>query len=152
MTNNNGVIDLIQLINDMLEVRTAAMFVAIDKRDTVLASAVTRGSDSEIHRILVNHKEEADRVCLEQAYASRVIIVIGNVPIVVNDESNANLLYARSMRQLCNLADTIVTRAKNLHPMLFEQATPELIELLKEQEEKQREQEKTEANTATTSS
>jgi len=157
--HDDGVIDLIQLLKDILEVRESAMSVAIDKRDTNLAWAVANGIDSEVHRLIADYaasaRDEADQAFSEATAPFRnsentAIIMVGNAEqarealdlLDKMQESNRLASYAHALIELNELAMTIVPRTKGVHPMLFERTTIELIELLAAEEEKQRERER----------
>lgn len=167
MTNDNGVTDPIRLLKTMLAMRECALALAISERDSVLASVVECGIDSEIHRILANYTTSAE----EKAAAARTeaSTKLGTgfqsgclVMATSLDDLDSKLqmtadvarkeAWAEDLSLLSKLAGDTVERAKGLHPMLFERTTVELIDLLKEHEDKQREQKEAEANTATTSS
>lgn len=165
MTNDNGVIDLIQLLNDMLKVRHYAGAVAISEADSTLANAIAKGHDSEIHRLLMEHATDARRQRKEaEAKLSENFVRVGNISVAAVKsqadvaqavEASARLARAEeldeSLKALTKVSGTIVDRAKGLHPLLFEKTTAELIDLLIVQEQREKDMAESEAAQAASS-
>lgn len=154
MDENSGVIDLIQLLKDMLEVRACAMALAISEQDAALAAAVNNGIDSEIHRLVVAHQARLSAECEEFSakidgfidtvgFISFAYIHLDGDPSSTKTQVNTAQAAMEARENLAmvtlmaDLAGTIVEREKGLHPMLFEQTTPELIEHLTREREKE---------------
>ena len=134
-TEGNGVIDLVQLLKDVLDLRAAIYAVAIDSRDADLATALDNGIDASVHTLMCVHLRES-RTKADEA-KTKLFESVGTLFDQMDNMSAAARaqVYVEMIEEVLDAYADAIEAMKGVHPMLFEKSSSELLLLLIKQEQ-----------------